>query len=114
MGIYQTISATTRIHWQTASRRQKNDQWVDMPRAYGAPVTAWRRFKNWQEKGVWNEIVRLLRDKVYAEGKLSLEMVSIDSKTVTAKKGANASDTTGIKRRKARRSTLRSVARVYR
>jgi transposase len=89
-------------------------KWVDMPRAYGAPVTAWRRFKNWQEKGVWNEIVRLLRDKVYAAGKLSLETVSIDSKTVTAKKGANASDTTDIKRRKARRSTLRSVARVYR
>jgi transposase len=89
-------------------------KWVDMPRAYGAPVTAWRRFKNWQEKGVWNKIVRLLRDKVYAAGKLSVETVSIDSKTVTAKKGASASDTTGITRRRVRRSTLRSARRVYR
>ena len=52
--------------------------------------------------GVWHEIVRPLRDKVYAEGELSVETVSIDSKTVIAKKGANASAMTAIKRRKAR------------
>ncbi|RLG05855.1 MAG: hypothetical protein DRN68_07970, partial [Thaumarchaeota archaeon] len=30
--------------------------WKEMPRKYGAYVTAWRRLKRWQEEGVWTRI----------------------------------------------------------
>jgi transposase len=62
-------------------------KWEDMPRAYGAPVTAWRRLKNWQARGVRDVIVHILINEAYVGDKISVEAVSIDSKTVTAKKG---------------------------
>jgi transposase len=79
-------------------------KWADMPRPYGSPVTAWRRLKNWQKEDVWFEIMCRLKNEAYRDDKISVEAVSIDSKTDVAKKGANASDTTAIKRKKAHRS----------
>ena len=32
-------------------------RWRDMPRSYGADPTAWRRFQELQEKGVWPKIL---------------------------------------------------------
>lgn len=73
-------------------------KWADMPKEYGAYVTAWRRLKRWQEGGAWENITTVLRNNAYESGKLSLEVVSIDSKTIEAKKGAILWDTTDIKR----------------
>jgi transposase len=42
-------------------------KWVDMPPPYGAPMTAWRRFQSWQEKGVWCVIAQALKNKAYIE-----------------------------------------------
>ncbi|MEA3431692.1 MAG: transposase [candidate division WOR-3 bacterium] len=79
-------------------------KWTDMPKSYGSPVTAWRRLRNWEEKEVWSKLMQQLKNEVYRAGKISVKAASIDSKTVVAKKGASASDTTAIKRRKAQRS----------
>jgi len=79
-------------------------KWADMPKSYGSPVTAWRRLRNWEEKEVWSKLMQQLKNEVYRAGKISVKAASIDSKTVVAKKGAIASDTTAIKRRKAQRS----------
>jgi len=65
-------------------------KWADMPPTYGSPVTAWRRLRNWQEKEVWGIIVQQLKNKAYISDKISIETVAIDSKTITAKKGAIA------------------------
>ena len=31
--------------------------WEELPRKYGAYVTAWRRLKRWQEEGVWTHVL---------------------------------------------------------
>ena len=55
-----------------------------------------------------------LKNEVYRAVKISIDFVSIDSKTVVAKKGATASDTTDIRKRKAQRFMQRSAKKVYR
>jgi len=62
-------------------------RWCDMPRQYGADQTAWRRFQELQEKGVWHKILQALLDWGYTLGKGKVEAVAIDSTRVEAKKG---------------------------
>jgi transposase len=62
-------------------------RWRDMPRPYGAYPTAWRRFQELQEKGVWQKILQALLDWGYALGKGKVEAVAVDSTRVEAKKG---------------------------
>ena len=88
-------------------------KWADMPRSYGSPVTAGRRLRNWQKEEVWSEIMRRLKNEAYRADKISVETVSIDSKTVVAKKGTNASAMTAITRRRAQRSMQRSAGKDY-
>ena len=72
-------------------------KWMDMPGEYGSYLTAWRRFRRWQEEGVWDIILQTLRDRAHQAGLISLESVSVDSKTIPAKKGANVWVTTGTR-----------------
>jgi transposase len=62
-------------------------RWCDRPRPYGADPTAWRRFQELQEKGVWHKILPALLDWGYTLGKGKVEAVAIDSTRVEAKKG---------------------------
>jgi transposase len=62
-------------------------RWCDMPRQYGAYQTAWRRFRELQEKGVWHQILQALLDWGDTLGKVKVEAVAIDSTRVEAKKG---------------------------
>ena len=62
-------------------------KWEDMPRKYGAPVTAWRRLKRWQEEGIWQDLMNRLQERAYQEEKLNLDKAIIDSSTIEAKKG---------------------------
>ena len=43
--------------------------------------------KKWQEADVWGRIFQSLQDNAYRAGLISMDSVSIDSKTVVAKKG---------------------------
>ena len=65
-------------------------KWEDMPGKYGSYVTAWRRMKRWQEDGVLDNIFQEALDNAHRAGIISIDSVSIDSKTVVAKKVANA------------------------
>ena len=58
-----------------------------MPRQYGAYQTAWRRFQELQEKGIWRQILPALLDWGDTLGKVKVEAVAIDSTRVEAKKG---------------------------
>jgi transposase len=57
-----------------------------MPRQYGAYQTAWRRFHELQEEGIWHQILQALLDWGYTLGKVKVEAVAIDSTLVEAKK----------------------------
>jgi transposase len=62
-------------------------RWRDRPRPYGTDPTAWRRFQELQEKGVWHRILPALLDWGDTLGKGKVEAVAIDSTRVEAKKG---------------------------
>jgi transposase len=62
-------------------------RWMDMPREYGSYKTAWRRLKEWQERGVWEGLWQRLLEAGYRQGKVGLEAVAVDATTVEAKKG---------------------------
>lgn len=44
-------------------------KWRDMPKKYGFYVTAWRRYKNWSEEGIWDIIVSSIKDDLIREEK---------------------------------------------
>jgi len=88
-------------------------RWRDVPRRYGAPVTAWRRLRRWSEEGVWDTIaiVEALRDAAYQQGNLSLAVVSVDSSLVETKRGERMQPTTGTRSGEESRSTPPSALR---
>ena len=69
-------------------------RWHDMPRRYGAYQTAWRRLKWWSKESVWNKILAAAQENAYAIGKLSLDVVAVDSTLIDSKKAASQRDTT--------------------
>ncbi len=66
--------------------------WKEMPRKYGAYVTAWRRLKRWQEEGVWTRIWQAFLSSLDEEGKLEWSRAFLDGSFVPAKKGEKRSD----------------------
>jgi transposase len=62
-------------------------RWRDRPRQYGAYQTAWRRFRELQEKGIWHQILPALLDWGYTLGKVKVKAAAVDSTLVEAKKG---------------------------
>jgi transposase len=61
--------------------------WNDLPEEYGDDVTAWRRLRDWDEKGVWKRIMDALISRGYSMDVLDLDSLSVDSDTIPAKKG---------------------------
>jgi transposase len=49
--------------------------------------TAWRRFRDWTQAGIWDEVHRKLLRQLGERGKLKTERVVIDSAVVRALKG---------------------------
>ena len=66
-------------------------RWRDLPREYGAPVTAWRRLRRWQAEGVWERLWRALLSALDAHGKLDWSEAVLDGSFVPAKRGVPAS-----------------------
>jgi transposase len=62
--------------------------WHDMPNRYPPYQTCHRRFQEWVEKGVFEEILRVLVKDVKERGGLDLTECFIDGSFVIAKKGA--------------------------
>jgi transposase len=62
-------------------------RWRDLPREYGAPVTAWRRLRRWEEEGVWERIWRTILSLLSAQGKLDWKAAFLDGSFVPAKRG---------------------------
>jgi transposase len=66
-------------------------RWQELPAAYGAPVTAWRRLRTWQEQGVWQRIWQTLLASLDAQHRLDWSTAFLDGSFVPAKKGARRS-----------------------
>lgn len=80
-------------------------RWVDLPRAYADDSTANRRLRRWEREGVWKRVMDALVDEGYADGTVKVDELSVDSSTVTAKKGGSSSAMTVTTGRRAPRST---------
>lgn len=73
-------------------------RWMDMPSKYGSHKTVWERHKKWSEKGVWKAIMDSLVSHGYQTGLVDADDLSIDSSTVTAKKGGKRLALTATRR----------------
>jgi transposase len=62
-------------------------RWQDLPRAYGAPTTVWRRLKRWGEEGIWERIWRAALAALDQRGEIDWTIAFLDGSFVPAKKG---------------------------
>jgi len=62
-------------------------RWEEMPKRYGSKSTVHLRLQNWQEKGIWKKILSGIIKSSHKQGKLNLQKISIDSSSISAKKG---------------------------
>jgi transposase len=53
----------------------------------GSPVTCWRRLRDWQRAGVWEQLHSVLLDQLGRAGQLDWSRASVDSLSVRAKRG---------------------------
>ena len=54
----------------------------------GSPVTCWRRLRDWQRAGVWQQLHHRLLDELGRDGQVDWFRASLDSLSVRAKRGA--------------------------
>jgi transposase len=66
---------------------QTGGAWEDLPRAYGAPTTAWRRLQAWSQEGTWERLGRALLGQLAAHGKLEWSEAFRAGRFVPAKEG---------------------------
>ena len=64
--------------------------WEMLPReVFGCSgMTCWRRLRDWQKAGVWDELHLILLERLHRAGELDWSRAAIDSASVAAKKGA--------------------------
>jgi transposase/quinol monooxygenase YgiN len=53
-------------------------RWRDLPRAYGSPVTCWRRFNEWEASGVWERVWQELLGALDAQGRQAWALAFMD------------------------------------
>jgi transposase len=85
------------IHWELLPQEM----------GCGSGMTCWRRLRDWQEAGVWEELHRVLLDRLGEADQLDWERASLDSASVPAKRGANKPERIRrIRQRRARSAML--------
>ncbi len=83
--------------------------WEMLPKEMGcgSGSTCWRRLRDWQEAGVWEELHRVLLDRLGEVDEIDWERASLDSASVPAKRGANKPERIRrIRERRARSAML--------
>ncbi len=83
--------------------------WEMLPKGVGrgSGSTCWRRLRDWQEAGVWGELHRVLLDRLGEADRIDWERASLDSASVSAKRGAKRpGPIRRIKANRARSATL--------
>lgn len=80
-------------------------RWKDMPRAYGAYQTCWKRLVRWQREGVWKKVLRVLLGQLGKRGRLKLSHGILDASFAAAKKGVAVSVSPRLARARSDRSS---------
>ena len=62
------------------------EQWARLPKKYGAYVTVWRRYREWEENGVWEKIWRKLLTTMSKREELEWTMAFLEGKIVPGRK----------------------------
>jgi transposase len=69
--------------------------WRMLPEEFGcSAVTCWNRLRDWQEAGVWHELLYLLLEKLRPLGLLDWSRASVDSASILAKNTTRTKATT--------------------
>ena len=77
----------------------------------GAGVTCWRRRRDWQRRGVWKRLHRVMLEQLAATDQIDWTRAALDSRSLPAKKGgAPSAGTPQTRANRARSSTLWSTA----
>src|SRR3989304_5970800 len=60
--------------------------WEDLPQEMGcgSGMTCWRRLRDWQEAGVWEDIHRVLLELLQGAGQIDWSRAIVDSASVRA------------------------------
>jgi transposase len=63
--------------------------WEMLPKEMGcgSGITCWRRLKEWNKAGVWEELHRVLLDRLGEADQIDWERACLDSASVPAKRG---------------------------
>ena len=76
----------------------------------GSGVTCWRRLREWQRRGVWKRLHRVMLDRLAAADQIDWTRAALDSRSLPAKKGgAGSAGTRQTRANRARSSTLWST-----
>ena len=89
--------------------------WEMLPQEMGcgSGMTCWRRLKEWHEAGVWEELHRILLDRLGKAEEIDWERASLDSSSVAAPGGAKRPERIRrIRANRARSATLWSTEEV--
>lgn len=79
----------------------------------GCGMTCWRRLRDWQEAGVWDQLHQTMLDQLGAADQIEWERASLDSASVPAKKGGRRpAPTRPIARNQAQSAILWSTVRA--
>lgn len=61
-------------------------RWRDLPPQYGSPVTCWRRFRQWEADGTWEQIWRTLFAALDTPGKQAWALGFFDGRVAPSKR----------------------------
>ena len=86
-------------------------QWRELPKQYPPYQTCHRRFQPWERTGALAQALRVLAQRLQAEGRLDLREAFIDATFAAAKKGGSA--WAQPSEAKAPRSRLSPLATVF-
>ncbi len=73
-------------------------RWACMSDKYGSKSTAYLRFQEMQQKGMWKTILSKLIKLAHKQEKINLQKISIDSSSIAAKKRGDEIGYEGFKR----------------
>ena len=70
--------------------------WEDLPQEMGcgSGMTCWRRLRDWQKAGVWENLHHAILQSLHYTKKIDWSRACIDGSVVQAKRGANSQDPT--------------------
>ncbi len=85
--------------------------WNELPQELGcgSGVTCWRRLREWQQAGLWQQLHRVVLDRLAQQDLLDWSRAAVDSVSVRAKRRGEATGALTNRSRKGRQQVSRAV-----